>query len=122
MSEMISRGSKNNEKITQDMTALKGRVNTLESQFNKVKEAQSDLDERRKNRHTLAKSGNAVQTFAANFKDFLDAYSGVRGIADAADAQYGGLVTEALSLLLMVFIRSCSYWPTLLLREEGSGE
>jgi hypothetical protein len=94
------------KRITKDITVLKSTVNDLESQFKKVKEAQSDLEERRKDRNIFTKSGNAVQIFASNFNDFLDAYSAVRGIVKAADAHYGGLVTETLSLLLIVFILS----------------
>ena len=94
------------KRITKDITVLKSTVNDLESQFKKVKEAQSDLEKRRKDRNIFTKSGNAVQIFASNFNDFLDAYSAVRGIVKVADAHYGGLVTETLSLLLIVFILS----------------
>ena len=99
----LSEAVQNDKRITKDITALKGTVDDLQSQFKKVKEAQSDLEKRRKDGNIFTRSGNAVQIFASNFNDFLDAYSAVRGIAKAADAHYGGLVTEALSLLLIVF-------------------
>ena len=106
--KMLLTPLQNNKWITKDITALKGTVNDLGSQFKRVKEAQRDLEKRRKGRNIFTRSGNAVQTFASNFNDFLDAYSAVRGIAKAADAQYGGLVTETLSLLLIVFILSAN--------------
>lgn len=100
----LPKSLQNDKRITKDITVLKGTVSDLESQFKKVKEAQSDLEKRRKDRNIFTRSGNAVQTFASNFNDFLDAYSAVRGIVKAADGHYGGLVTETLSLLLIVFI------------------
>jgi hypothetical protein len=94
----------NDKRITKDISALKGTMIDLESQFKQIKEAQSNLEQRRKDRNIFTRSGNAVQTFASNFNEFLDAYSAVHGIAKAADAQYGGLATETLSLLFIVYI------------------
>jgi hypothetical protein len=94
----------NDKRITKDISSLKGTMIDLESQFKQIKEAQSNLEQRRKDRNIFTRSGNAVQIFASNFNEFLDAYSAVHGIAKAADAQYGGLATETLSLLLIVYI------------------
>jgi hypothetical protein len=112
----------NKEKgITKDINTLKASAKELESQFAQVKKAQSNLEQRRKNRNFVAKSGNTLQIFASNFNEFLDAYSGIYGIAKAADGQYGGLATQTLSLLLIVLI-SLIIPLALVLTREGSEE
>lgn len=98
----LPKSLQNDQRITTDIEALKITADDLESQFKQVKVAQSTLDQTRKDRNAFAKSGNAIQTFAANFKDFLNVYSSIAGISDAADSQYGSLVTHALSVLVIV--------------------
>lgn len=107
--------------ITQDINALKASAKDLEIQFAHVKKAQSDLEQRRRDRNFVAKSGNALQIFASHFNAFLDAYSGIYGIAQAADNQYGGLATQTLSLLLIVLI-SLTIPLALVLTRKGSEE
>jgi hypothetical protein len=101
--KILPRHMQRDKRITRDISALQGSVNDLASAFKQVKEAQSNLEQRRKGRNIFARSGSSVQTFAANLNDFLDAYSAVRGIAKAADATYGGAAIESLSLLLIVY-------------------
>ena len=90
------------KRVTRDIELLR---KTVEDEFAKIGQGEEDLEKRRKDRIWLAKAGNAVQIFMSDFSQFLDAYSGICNVAKAADAKYGGLVTESLSLLLIVNIR-----------------
>lgn len=89
------------KRVTRDIELLR---RTVEDEFAKIGQGEEDLEKRRKDRNWLAKAGNAVQVFMSDFSQFLDAYSGIGSVAKAADAKYGGLVTESLSLLLIVNI------------------
>lgn len=88
-------------RITKDLGQLRGIV---ECEFAKAMKAKEGLDKRREARFCLAKAGNSVQVFMSDFSKFLEAYSGLCNVAKAADAKFGGLVTESLSLLLVVSV------------------
>ena len=69
-----------------------------------LKEATRYRDKHTDNQQTIGKVGKATLTFVHNFSSFLQAYSGIVEIMQAADQQYGGVAYSALSLLLIVSV------------------
>ncbi|KAL8878093.1 MAG: hypothetical protein Q9198_004028 [Flavoplaca austrocitrina] len=70
-----------------------------------VAEAQmwkTKLDERRRNRQSLTKSGNTLQRFTNTWSQFLKVYAGVCEIAKGIDNQYGAIASGAFMVLLQV--------------------
>ena len=55
-------------------------------------------------RQTSRKTGAAFQASMTGFSRFLENFSGIVTIAQAADQQYGGIAYGTLSLLLSVFV------------------
>jgi tetrahydromethanopterin S-methyltransferase subunit E len=88
-------------RVTKDLEELR---RTVQDELAKTMQARESLENSRKARFFLARSGNAAQGFMSDLSKFLDAYSGICGVAKAADAKFGGVVTESLSLLLIVSI------------------
>jgi hypothetical protein len=72
---------------------------------NQVQNLEKRLEGRRAARSIPAKSGHALQQFASTIHDFLKVYSGVVEVSKGVDAQYGGIVCGALSLLVSVSTR-----------------
>lgn len=71
-----------------------------------LNEAKGRQEKHRQNQQTIGKVGKATLTFVNNFSGFLQAYSGIVEIMQAADQQYGGVAYSALSLLLIVGVFS----------------
>ena len=69
-------------------------------------EAKGRQEKHLHNQRTIGKVGKATVTFVNNFSGFLQAYSGIVEIMQAADQQYGGVAYSALSLLLIVGVFS----------------
>ncbi|KAL8775344.1 MAG: hypothetical protein Q9209_000351 [Squamulea sp. 1 TL-2023] len=62
----------------------------------------SKLDERRLDRHCIAKRTTALQEFMSTASEFLKAYSGLNEVTKGVDSQYGGLVSGALSVFFQI--------------------
>lgn len=71
-----------------------------------LNQAQGRRENHIQNQKTFGKVGKATLTFVNNFSGFLQAYSGIVEIMQAADQQYGGAAYSALSLLLIVGVFS----------------
>lgn len=71
-----------------------------------LNEAKERQEEHSQKQQTIGKVGKATVTFVHNFSGFLQAYSGIVEIMQAADQQYGGVAYSALSLLLIVGVFS----------------
>ena len=53
-----------------------------------------------------------IQQFAKTFADFLGCYSQIVDIVKEADAQFGGVAVQTLSLLLVVGLRAFPLQPS----------
>lgn len=95
--------------------AIRKKISRIAKQYNislesvnaeqLVAEAQkgkTKLDERRRTRRPLAKSGNTLQRFANAWSQFMKVYAGVNEVAKGIDNQYGALASGALMVLLQV--------------------
>ena len=87
------------QKITPDTEALE---NLAEKAVQEVKLQRTKLENRRRARTYVGRSGNALQKFTSTLSDFLKVYNGLTEVAKGIDTQCGGLVVGSLSVLAQV--------------------
>ncbi|KAL9629702.1 MAG: hypothetical protein Q9204_005127, partial [Flavoplaca sp. TL-2023a] len=88
-------------KIAKQQNVILDNV-TVEKLVAEVQTWKTKLDERRRNRQSLAKFGNTLQAFTNTWSQFLKVYAGVCEIAKGIDNQYGAIASGALMVLLQI--------------------